>query len=378
MLLARRLSTCPMQYVGAASACKGKTKQLGRSIFMTRNVSNFIQKPLIHINALKLPCMGGTIKHGQSFSTNTIHFKGESPGKKRKTIEQELTALMDKWEMKKAVNLFRESVENGVFPDLSIVLNLLQQLGNLGDYDCLLSLRELLMDNKLCSIDTFFGCLQEAYYYSGRLDEAILLLRILYHDLRNFNDVDIFFTLIGVMLLQHFPLRFELIESFAQDCRDKEWPDLLPTAGLWKCLVLTKNFEKAEQLLATHSGIKQNIAEMVNHIVEKKNKVEVDRLSVLNYLKQSSIITKENQRISIYLHLLRELVQEKNWSAVLDCLKEAKERKIVLPVEEVKVLRVKAEQVLFDDDFDNFTLMQCIDKLKKYNNNSIKSSKKKS
>ncbi|XP_052062296.1 uncharacterized protein LOC127702227 [Mytilus californianus] len=373
MLLARRL---PMQYVGTASSCEGKTKQICRSIFMARNVSNFIQKPLIHLNALKPKCMGWRIEHGQSFSKNMIHFKEGSPGKKRKTIEQELTALMDKWEMKKAVNLFRESVENGVFPDLSIVLNLLQQLGNLGDYECLLSLRELLMDNKLCSIDTFFGCLQEAYYYSGRLDEAVLLLRILYHDLRNYDDVDIFFTLIGVMLLQHFPHRFELIESFAKDCREKEWPDLLPTAGLWKCFVLTENFEKAEQLLTTHSGIKQNIAQMANHIVEKKNKVEVDRLSVLNYLKESSIITKENLRISIYLHLLRDLVHERKWSAVLDCLKEAKERQMVLPVDEVKMIRAKAEQVLFNDDFDNFTLMQCIDKLKKYNY-SIKSGKKK-
>ena len=48
------------------------------------------------------------------------------------------------------------------------------------------------------------------------------VLRILYHRTRKFSDVDIYFTLLTVMVLHHFPDRIDLILSFVTDLKDAE------------------------------------------------------------------------------------------------------------------------------------------------------------
>lgn len=223
------------------------------------------------------------------------------------TVESKLIAFMDRWDIEKAVTLLRESIDNGIIPNQGVVINLLQMLGSLGDFECLLSLQEILKDNKLCSYERFFGCLQEAYYNSGRVEEAVLLLRILYNDVQNDDTVDIFFTLISMMILVHFPHRLDLIESFAKDCREKEPPDYLPTAGLWKCFMLSKNFEKAENLVSDHDKIQEHLHKMTGNILTRKNKVQVDRISILKYLSQNSADYRIKTQGEIYRSLIIEL-----------------------------------------------------------------------
>lgn len=250
----------------------------------------------------------------RSWKTPSRHFSSNDKGHfndnlndQGVTIEVALIAFMDKWEMEKAVKFFKKSVENGKLPNPTVVLNLLQQLGNLGDFECLFSLREVLMDNKLCSKDNFFACLNEAYHNSGRIEEAVLLLRMLYHDIRNYEDVDIFFTLVGIMLLNHFPNRFDLLESFAIDCRLKEPPDYLPTAGLWKCLVLVGSFDEANKILNENSAIRQHVPKMINEIASRKNKVKVNRTEALSWLSQ---LPPDVMKEKLLCHVMVELVKE--------------------------------------------------------------------
>lgn len=223
------------------------------------------------------------------------------------TVESKLIAFMDRWDIEKAVTLLRESIDNGIIPNQGVVINLLQQLGNLGDFECLLSLQEILKDNKLCSYERFFGCLQKAYYNSGRVEEAVLLLRILYNDVQNYDTVDIFFTLISMMILVHFPHRLDLIESFAKDCREKEPPDYLPTASLWKCFMLSKHFEKAENIVSDHDKIQEHLHMMTANILNRKDKVQVDRICILKYLSQNSADYRIKTQSEIYRSLIIEL-----------------------------------------------------------------------
>lgn len=67
----------------------------------------------------------------------------------RDTVEKKLLQLMDMWEVEKAVALLRESVEEGVLPHPNVVLNLQQQLANLGEVECLLNVHDFL---KVCSL----------------------------------------------------------------------------------------------------------------------------------------------------------------------------------------------------------------------------------
>lgn len=256
---------------------------------------NKIFQPRIHMPLN--PCL--------SFCTNTDsddNIKYKDP-----TVESKLIAFMDRWDIEKAVTLLKESIENGIIPNQGVVINLLQLLGKLGDFECLLSLREILKDNKLCANERFFSCLQEAYYNSGRVEEAVLLLRILYHDLRNYDTVDIYFTLTAMMILVHFPHRLDLIESFAKDCREKKPPDYLPTAGLWKCFMLSKNFEKAEKLVSDHEKIQEHLHQMTANILSRKNKVQVDRICILKYLSQNSANYRIKTQSKIYSSLILEL-----------------------------------------------------------------------
>ena len=64
--------------------------------------------------------------------------RGYSSG--RDTVEKKLLQLMDMWEVEDAVALLRASVQRGVVPHPNVVLNLQQQLANLGEVECLMEL----------------------------------------------------------------------------------------------------------------------------------------------------------------------------------------------------------------------------------------------
>ena len=208
------------------------------------------------------------------------------------SVEKRLMKLMDMWEVEKAVKLVNDSVQAGVTPHQNIVLNLLQQLAHLGEYEALLELHAFLLDHKLCTDTAFFRCLHEAYHNSGRVDEGVLVLRLIYHRTRKYEDIDVFFTLLTVMILRHFPDRLSLIQQFVQDLKDAEKPVLKPEAGLWKCFMLTERFDEAEELLRNNEQIRRFIPQMVTDICSRKNQVDCDynvvllRLLELSGLKQ--------------------------------------------------------------------------------------------
>ena len=61
--------------------------------------------------------------------------------------------------------------------------------------------------------------------YHERLNSTVALfqvLRLLYHRSRKFSDVEIYFTLLTIMVLRHFPDRIDLILSFVTDLKDEE------------------------------------------------------------------------------------------------------------------------------------------------------------
>ena len=48
------------------------------------------------------------------------------------------------------------------------------------------------------------------------------VLRMLYHRTRDFSDVEVYFTLLTLMVLKHFPDRMNLILGFVKDLREAE------------------------------------------------------------------------------------------------------------------------------------------------------------
>jgi hypothetical protein len=69
---------------------------------------------------------------------------GGTGGGGKNTVEKQLLRLMDMWEVEAAVKLLRRSVEKGKVPNPNVVLNLQQQLANLGEVECLLDLHNFL------------------------------------------------------------------------------------------------------------------------------------------------------------------------------------------------------------------------------------------
>lgn len=64
--------------------------------------------------------------------------------KRHQTVEKKLLELMDMWEMEEAVELVQQSVVEGVVPHPNVVLNLQQQLANLGEVAGLFQLHDFL------------------------------------------------------------------------------------------------------------------------------------------------------------------------------------------------------------------------------------------
>ncbi|KAK3591363.1 hypothetical protein CHS0354_040325 [Potamilus streckersoni] len=252
------------------------------------------------------------------------------------TLEQKLLFLMKAWEMEKAVKLLRISVQNGDFPSSSVVLNLLQQLANLGEVECLLSLHTLLLEEKLCTEQRLFDCLQNAYYNSGRIEEGVGLLKILYHKTRKYADVDIFFTLVAVMILKEFPHRRVYLEEFVQDC--KEMGDTLPAAGLWKSYILAEKFNEAEAYMFKESeAIMPHIPQMVSEIVSRKNKVVANRRAVLHQLTQLPPI-KSKLKAAVYLAYISELCFEEDWKKALETFQSAEFHSLSISIHKLQEL----------------------------------------
>ncbi|KAK7505670.1 hypothetical protein BaRGS_00002941 [Batillaria attramentaria] len=245
------------------------------------------------------------------------------------TVEKRLLQLMDMWEVEDAVALLRQSVLQGVVPNPGVVLNLQQQLSNLGEVECLLELHDFLKEHKLTSDTRFFQCLQQAYYNSGRISEGVAVLRLLYHRTRKFADVDVYFTLLTVMLLRHFPDHIGLILSFVTDLKDAEEPVLEPEASLWKCYMLTENWSKADELLLNNEELRVLVPYQVQRILHGIDKADFDRVTVFWRLLGVPFL-RQRLRVLVAETLLVELVKKKDWLRLLKSLKHMQSQNLPL------------------------------------------------
>lgn len=227
-------------------------------------------------------------------------------------IEKQLMKFMDMWEMHKAIKLLRLSVKNNIIPHQTVILNLLQQLANLGEVDFLVEMHQFLLDEKLCSNNAFYTCLQQAYFNSGRIDEGVDFLRKIYHLTRKYQDIDTYFVLLTVMILRYFPDKEHWIESFVTDLAQRVPSDHEVRAALWKCYMLTGNFTKADDLVREFGeDMKPFLPIMVNDICLHRNKVDnVEREKVMAYLLDFPGLGRKQQALlyQTYIFLLGKLV----------------------------------------------------------------------
>ncbi|XP_067651418.1 uncharacterized protein [Haliotis asinina] len=281
---------------------------------------------------------------------------------KELTVEKKLRQFMDMWEMEKGVKLLRESVDEGVIPHQNIVLDLLQQLANLGETECLLDLHEFLTEKKLVTDAKFFNALKDAYYYSGRLDEGVSVLRILFHRTRKFRNVEIFFCLLAVMIIRHFPHRIDLIDGFVTDLKEFETPVIEPVASLWKCYILTETFEKAEQVLVENEEIKSHIPQMVSDICTRYNKIEANYDVVLHHLKDNPHISGR-LRTALYTEYAEVLCNMEKHKEAMDVLNEAMSLGMSPATERLRIIVAELTEQVPDDD-RLAPLLQWCDQLK--------------
>ncbi|KAL8574613.1 hypothetical protein ACOMHN_061613 [Nucella lapillus] len=241
----------------------------------------------------------------------------------RETVEKKLLQLMDMWEVEDAAALLRQSVEAGVIPHANVVLSLEEQLANLGEVECLLELHDFLKEHNLTSDTRFFHCLKEAYYNSGRISEGVAVLRLLYHRKRVFADVDVFFTVLTVMVIQHFPNRLDLVLDFVKDLKDAEIPVLEPEASLWKCYMMAGRWSEADDLLLSNEGLRPLLPRQVARICQGVDRVQLDDAAVLNKLLNLPFI-RQKLRVFVAETLITHLMREKHGLKLLKCLKKLK------------------------------------------------------
>lgn len=308
----------------ALLVCLGGSRRLQRNTAGTRD-------------SLELSLTNNTLHrlqlHVRKFSSRNT---GTSVGsaKSMGTVEKQLLYLMDIWDVEAAVKLLRKSVDGGAVPHPNVVLDLQQQLANLGEVDCLLELHEFLKEHKLTSDTKFFHCLHEAYYNSGRIDEGVAVLRMLYHRTRKFSDVEIYFTLLAIMVLRHFPDHFHLIKGFVTDLKDAKEPVLEPGASLWKCFMMTKGWAEAEDLLLKNEELRPLLPKEVTRICQGVDKVEFDEVVVLTRLLDLDFI-RQRLRVQVAETLIRRLEANKEWLRLLKFLKKMKT--LALPLRANKI-----------------------------------------
>ncbi|XP_064599048.1 uncharacterized protein LOC135465673 [Liolophura sinensis] len=272
----------------------------------------------------------------RSFSTDNtdstdVHDELLAPNLK---IEKQLMKFMDMWEMHKAIKLLRLSVQNNIIPHQTVILNLLQQLANLGEVDFLVEMHQFLLDEKLCSNTAFYMCLQQAYFNSGRIDEGVDFLRKIYHLTRKYQDIDTYFVLLTVMILRHFPDKEPMIKSVVTDLAQRVPSDHEVRAGLWKCYMLMGNFTKADDLVQEFGkDMKPFLPIMVNDICLQRNKVDqVDRKEVLANLLDFPGLGRKQQAL-LYQTYIFLLVEEAKYKASLLALNKARQQDVVLKKE---------------------------------------------
>ena len=221
------------------------------------------------------------------------------------TIDKKVIKLMDYWLLKEATDLIVESADKEL-PSGSTLVSLLQLMGNLGEVEKMLELKNIVLDNSLCTEKRFYHYLCQSYYNSGRIEDAIEYMESMYSERMNFDDIVIIFPPITVMALTNFPHKMHLILDFVRECHErKESPDFILMGQLWKCYMLAGEFLKADHLYTNDQHVKKMASAMVTDIVQDRDDVEYDREAVLLRLLELPAL-KQRLRHSIENALLEE------------------------------------------------------------------------
>ncbi|XP_005094702.1 uncharacterized protein LOC101851935 [Aplysia californica] len=284
--------------------------------------------------SMKAPQLSPRVKNKQQASSKSTKYikqmlphlisplDNDSEAPAFESVEKHLMSLMEMWEMEKAVLALRGAVEVGVIPDQTVVLDLLQQLANLGEVECLLEVHAFLKDHGLTTNQRFYQSLRDAYFNSGRIEEGVGMLRIVYHGTRDFEDADMFFTLLCTMTLKHFDHRRDLIEQFIKDLEEAEPPITAPRASLWRCFVLAEKFSEADSLLEQYPELQKKLPSQVTKIINSALRMDYDREAVYEWLIQLSSI-KPGLRASVFDSLVQYKSKEGEWTQVLEQLTTA-------------------------------------------------------
>ncbi|CAG5133076.1 unnamed protein product [Candidula unifasciata] len=256
------------------------------------------------------------------------------------TVEEQLKGLTLVWELEEAVKVLKTSVTNGCEPKSSIILDLLQQLANMGEVDCLLDLYEFLKERSLTTNLRFYRLLRDAYFNSGRIEEGVLMLRMMYHRTRDFTDTEIFFTLLTTMVLKHFEHLLPLIESFIVDLEESDPPVLSSRALLWRCYVLAEQFQKADELLANHEHVKKMLPEQVTRIVQSPLQLDYNKSTVLMWLLRLPDI-QAGLKASVLDALIQHKSEEGEWLQALELISTAVNKGLKVHQQTVQVFLMK-------------------------------------
>ncbi|CAH1799568.1 unnamed protein product [Owenia fusiformis] len=223
-------------------------------------------------------------------------------------VDRKLIHYMDIWDVEGGIKFVKQSAAEDVYPSGSTMLNFYQQLANIGEFKPIIELNELFKgDHKVYTDKSFYFYLNDAYFNSGCANEGIDLMKKIYSQKNNFDDVSIFFTLITITVMKHFPDQLQHIEDFVNECKENDIYD--PIAFYWKCLILSERFEEAETLLEEHIKVKQIkslVHIMVNDICTRSDRVTTHRDVVLQYLTNFEWIRRK-QKCLLYETTLAQL-----------------------------------------------------------------------
>uniref|UniRef100_A0A0B6ZJ32 Pentacotripeptide-repeat region of PRORP domain-containing protein n=1 Tax=Arion vulgaris TaxID=1028688 RepID=A0A0B6ZJ32_9EUPU len=252
------------------------------------------------------------------------------------TIEKQLIGLTQIWELEEAVKVLKVAISSGFEPNSTIILDLLQQLANMGEVDCILDLYEFLKDKGLTTNLRFYHCLRDAYFNSGRIDEGVAMLRIIYHSTRDFQETDMFFTLLTTMIIKHFQHHLPLIESFVTDLEESDPPVPSARASLWRCFVLAEKFAAADGVLADHEHLKKMVPEQVTKIVQSPIQLDYNKNNVLQWLIHLPLV-KAGLKASIFDMLIQHKSHEGEWLESLELLSAAMDQGMKVQQQTVQV-----------------------------------------
>ena len=228
-------------------------------------------------------------------------------------LDKALQLLMGELDVEEAVELVQIKEKLHLLPSASVTIDLMQQLANLGEYSLLLELRDILLDREAVSETRFNTLLQEAYQQSGRVEEAVDMIRKMYFIKRHFSKVSTFFTQVTNMIIREYPESVWLVEEFVDNCMKLEnpGPDYEPLGHLWKCFVMSQEVDKANELLENEDKsehLQPQLNQMVTAICEasEEEKAGIDEEVVLKQVIAISYVLTPEVKQLVYTRLLVE------------------------------------------------------------------------